>query len=108
MYLAIVKATTRYWGIHDDEAGAYALQCCAAAGADMEAQGDDWLVLEAAAAFAERRKRPTAEVLEEMFVLCSKHNLPTPPEVVRFLARQAARLEAEAAAVAWSEGGTQE
>jgi hypothetical protein len=98
--LVIVKAITKYWGIHDDEPGAYPLQCCGAAGADMEAKGEKWGPVEASEAFAHLRRRSCLEVRREMWELCEKHSLPSPPEVVRFLAKHAARLEAEAAGFA--------
>ena len=50
MYLAITKAITRYWGLKDSEPGVHALQCCAAAGAEQEALGEDWIEAEALAA----------------------------------------------------------
>lgn len=101
MYLETVKATTRYWGIHDDESGAYALQCCAAAGAEQEAQGHPWEPMEAVKAYAKIRQRDEMEVLLAMGALCRRHSLRAPFAVMTFMAKQAARLEAEAATFAW-------
>lgn len=97
MYLQVVRATTRYWGIHDDEAGAYALQCCGAAAAELEAQGETWSQVDLVGAFAERRKRSWVDVARELVELCQRHSLPPAPLCLRFLAVTAARQEAEAA-----------
>lgn len=101
MYLEIIKATTRYWGIKDTEPGVYPLQCCAAAGADLEARGLLWDVDEAIEAYAYTRRSCSVRVRHEMAELCRRHKLPSVPEVARYLAKQAERLEADAAGFAW-------
>lgn len=101
MYLAITKAITRYWGLKDSEPGVYALQCCAAAGADQEAQGERWSEAEALEAYAQIRHADCLRVAGDMSHTMRAHRLPSAAEAVRFLAEQAARLEAEAAAFAW-------
>lgn len=67
----------------------------------MEAQGQPWDTIGAAEAFALIRRRNCMEVRGEMAALCQRHRLPTSAEVLRHLAKEAARLEAEAAAFAW-------
>lgn len=104
MYLAIVKAITRYWGMNDREEGVYPLQCCAAAGADMEAQGQPWEPMAAVKAYAKIRQRDEIEVLLNMGALCRRHRMRSPFALMRFMAKQAERLEAEAASFAWGEG----
>ena len=108
MYLETIKAITRYWGMKDREAGVYPLQCCAAAGADMEAQGQPWEPMEAVKAYAKIRQRDEIEVLLAMGALCRRHSLRAPFAVMMFMAKQAARLEAEAASFAWGEGDEHE
>lgn len=103
MYLATIKAITRYWGMKDNEAGVYPLQCCAAAGADMEAQGLPWEPMEAVKAYAKIRQRDEIDVLLAMGALCRRRSMRAPFAVMTFLAKQAARLEAETAAFAWGE-----
>lgn len=105
MYLAITKAITRYWGLKDNEPGVHALQCCAAAGADQEAQGEQWTEAEALAAYAAIRHADCLRVAGDMSRTMRAHRLPPPAETVRYLAKQAARLEAEAAAFAWGKEG---
>ena len=97
MHLYIIKAITRYLGIQDDEPGAAALQCCAAAGAEMEARGEPWTFGEVLEAFALRRKRNVIDLSAEVAALCLRHELPPKSLVVRFLAIEAERLEAETA-----------
>lgn len=101
MYLETIKATTRYWGIKDTEPGAYPLQCCAAAGADIEARGLPWDVEEAIEAYAYARRCCSVKTRHEMAALCQRHKLPAPADTIRYLAKQAERLEAEAAGFAW-------
>lgn len=100
MYLVIVKAITRYWDLKDSEPGVHALQCCAAAGAEQEAQGEQWMEAEALAAYAAIRHADCLKVAGDMTRTMRAHRLPPPAETVRYLAKQAARLEAEAAAFA--------
>ena len=105
MYLAIIKTITRYWGIKDSEPGVHALQCCAAAGAEQEAQGEQWREAEALAAYAAIRHADCLRVAGDMSRTMRAHRLPPPAETVRYLAKQAARLEAEAAAFARGKEG---
>lgn len=98
MYLAITKAITRYWGLKDNEPGVHALQCCAAAGAEQEAQGEQWTEAEALAAYAAIRHADCLRVAGDMSRTMRAHRLPPPAETMRQLAKLAARLEAEAAA----------
>lgn len=105
MYLTAVKVITRYWGLEDSEPGVHALQCCAAAGADQEAQGEQWKPEQALAAYAQIRRADCMMVALDMVSTMRAHRLPPPAETVRYLAKQAARLEAEAAAFAWGGGG---
>lgn len=101
MYLETAKATTRYWGIADGEAGADALQCCAAAAAQLEAEGTKWKASDLIGAYAASRSKGTEQVREDMAALCHRHRLPPVWVLVRFIALEAARLEAEAAEIAW-------
>lgn len=105
MYLAITKAITRYWGLKDSEPGVHALQCCAAAGAEQEAQGERWSEAEALEAYAQIRHADCLRVAGDMSRTMRAHRLPPPAETVRQLAKLAARLEAEAAAFAWGKEG---
>lgn len=101
MYLQIVKLITRYWGLRDEEPGVDALQCCAAAGAEQEAQGEPWSEGEAVFAYAHIRHADVWEVARDMAQTMRAHRLPSAAAAVRHLAGLAARLEAEAAAFAW-------
>lgn len=101
MYLETARATTRYWGIADEEPGADALQCCAAAAAQMEALGEGWTARDVVEAYAARRSKGGQQVQSEMAALCQRHQLPSVWVVLRFMALEAARLEAEAAEIAW-------
>ena len=95
MYLEIVKVITRHCGLQDGEPGLYALQCCAAAGAEQEAQGLTWDPAQAIKAFAEVRQLSAVKTAAEIAVLCRKHNLPAPALVFRFFAMAAAKLEVD-------------
>jgi hypothetical protein len=101
MYLETARATTRYWGIADDETGADALQCCAAAAAQLEAMGVKWTAADVVEAYAARRSKGAQQVRSEMAALCQRHELPSVWVALRFMALEAARLEAEAAEIAW-------
>ena len=103
MYLAIVKTITRYWGLKDSEPGVHALQCCAAAGAEQEAQGEQWSEAEAMYCYAQIMHADTLEVAGDLSRTLRAHRLPCAAAAVRHLAQQAARLEAEAAAFARGE-----
>ena len=103
MYLAIVKTITRYWGLKDSEPGVHALQCCAAAGAEQEAQGEQWSEAEAMYCYALIMHAEWFAVARDMAQTLRAHRLPCAAAAVRHLAQQAARLEAEAAAFAWGE-----
>ena len=93
MYLEIVKAITRGMGLKNGEPGLYALQCCAAAGAEQEVQGFRWDPAQAIKAFAEVRQLNAAQAAAEVAELCRSHDLPSPALVFRFCAMQAAKLE---------------
>lgn len=97
MQMFVVRTVCRMWGIDEHEIGAHALQCCGAAGGELEARGEDWGFREAVEAYALLRNRNVLEVRAEMAALCRRHRLPSPQKTAYFLAEQAARLEAEAA-----------
>lgn len=103
MYLATIKTITRYWGIKDREPGVHALQCCAAAGAEQEAQGEQWSEAEAMYCYAQIMHADWFEVARDLNATLKAHRLPCAAAAVRHLAQQAARLEAEAAAFARGE-----
>ena len=73
MYLPIIRATTRYWGLKDSEPGVHALQCCAAAGAEHEAQGEQWMEAEALAAYAAIRHADCIRTAGDMSRTMSAH-----------------------------------
>ena len=95
MYLEIVKVITRHCGLQDGEPGLYALQCCAAAGAEQEAQGLTWDPAQAIKAFAEVRQLSAVRTAAEVAELCRRHNMPAPALVFRCFAMAAAKLEVD-------------
>lgn len=94
---SIIRSLTASLGVCDDEPGARALLCCAAAGAEFEVHGEPWEVDEAVEVFAEVTGRHVQDVRAHLAYLCCKHDLPAAQFVVKFLAARAVELEAEIA-----------
>jgi hypothetical protein len=63
----------------------------------MEAKGEEWSPAAALIAFGHSKQQELEAIRGDMAQLCQRHKLPPKTLVVRFLATEAARLEAEAA-----------
>lgn len=94
---SVIRALTACLGIRENEPGARALLCCAAAGAEFEAHGEPWEADEAVEVFAEVTGRHVLDVRAHLAYLCCKHELPAAARVIKFLATRAVGLEAEIA-----------
>lgn len=106
---SVIRALMACLGVRENELGAYALLCCAAAAAEFEVHGEPWEVNEVVEVFAEVTHSHVLDVRAHLAYLCCKHDLPPAQLVVKFLAERAVKLEAEIAELnngTHKEGGT--
>ena len=94
---SVIRALMACLGVRENEPGALALLCCAAAAAEFEVQGESWEIDDAVEAFAEVTRRHVLDVRAHLAYLCCKHDLPPAQLVVKFLAERAVKLEVEIA-----------
>ena len=94
MYLDLIKALMGPWKLNRELEGVYALECCAAAAAQLYIAGDPWSPHGLARAYAAVTGRNHETVWKNMVYALRRAGLPGPAETIRFLAVTVDRVEA--------------
>ena len=94
--LQLVKGFMQPWGLKPELKGVDALECCAAAAAQLQARGELWSPYGLARAYAKVKGLNHETVWKNMAGALKRAGLPGPAETIRFLAELADFVEATA------------
>ena len=95
-YWAAVRCLMAPWELNRKAKGVKALEYCAVAGAYLEARGEPWTPYGAAKAYAAAKGMDHEAVWRSMAWVLKQRRLPPPAAAIRYLAKSAERMEADA------------
>jgi hypothetical protein len=101
MYLDLVKELMKPWKLQSELRGVHALECCAAAAAQLQAAGEPWSPYGVNRAYAAVTGRNHETTWKNMRFALDNAGLPGPAETIRFLAGLADWIEGETIMFQW-------